>query len=113
MTDEHGENRRRYPRVKTPMFCRTARFRRTRRPVVDVGLGGVRVYSDEKFRQGERLDLELCLPEGEPLMCLMRVAWLRELGPTGPAVYDVGLELLEVRGEGGVDRLAQVLDTDG
>ena len=64
--------------------------------MVDIGLGGVRVFSDEPFRVGERLEVELFLPDGESVECLAEVMWLRTPPAGTPAQYDVGLMFLDL-----------------
>ncbi|MBK8011821.1 MAG: PilZ domain-containing protein [Deltaproteobacteria bacterium] len=106
-----GQNRRHYPRVRAPVFFQSARFRSSRVPVTDIGLGGLRVYSDDPFRLGERLDIELFLPDASSLRCLVRVVWIVPLEGGDPANYDVGLQLLTVDGDG-LKELARVVDFD-
>jgi Tfp pilus assembly protein PilZ len=76
--------------------------------VVDVGLGGMRVFSDEPFQIGARFEVELFLPDSSSIACLTEVVWIRSL-PDGPAKYDVGLQFLDVP-EDGQDRLTEVLE---
>jgi hypothetical protein len=64
--------------------------------MVDVSLGGARVYSDERLKLGTRVDLELLASPGSTVQVLAHVVWIDELEPGGPARYDVGLEFLEV-----------------
>lgn len=78
--------------------------------MVDIGLGGLRVYSDEPLKLGERLDIELFLPDDTSLHCLVRVAWLTALSD-GPARYDVGLQILDI-GSNSLMHLGKVLDFD-
>lgn len=80
------------------MYCRPARRRLLRRhKVIDVGLGGIRVYSDDPFTIGDRLELDLLSGDGEDFVtCLSEVVWIRELGEGQPARYDVGLRFLEI-----------------
>lgn len=105
------DNRRRFPRVKAPVFFQTPRLRDEQRPVLDVSLGGLRVYSDEPFEVGERIQIELLLPpDGFEVSALTRVAWVRRLAADAPAVYDVGFELLIVDGDG-LKHLGRALDT--
>lgn len=89
------ENRRRFPRVKAPVFFQLTRRRVANRPVVDISEGGVRVYSDDPFTEGDRLTVDLFLPDGAMVEVLTRVAWLAELPPGSPARYDVGLALID------------------
>ena len=93
-------NRRRYARLRAPLYWRPARFRTAHRPVVDVGLEGLRIYSDEDFILDDRLSVELFFPSGESLTFVVRVAWTSALPAGGPARYDVGLQLLDAEGDG-------------
>lgn len=98
---EHMENRRRFPRVQAPIYFQTPRIRDEQRPVLDVSLGGLRVFSDDPFEVGERIQLELLLPpNGREVSALTRVAWVKRLPEGSPAVYDIGFELLIVDGDG-------------
>lgn len=94
---EHDE-RRQFPRVAAPMYCRPARRRLLRRrKVVDVGLGGMRVYSDDPFALGDRLEIDLLRADGDEFVtCLTEVVWIREIEGGSPARYDVGLRFLEI-----------------
>jgi sugar transferase (PEP-CTERM/EpsH1 system associated) len=66
---------------------------------MDVSLGGVRVYSDERVKVGATLDLELLLP-GEPgIGFLARVMRVDALPEGGPARFDVALEFLHLSRE--------------
>ena len=92
-----SSDRRRYRRLNAPVFVRPAgRLLLPRREVGDIGLGGMRVYSDEPHRPGSRLDMELLLPDGQVLTLTSEVVWLDTLGPEAPARYDVGLRYLDV-----------------
>ena len=107
------EDRREFPRVTAPIYCRPARRRLPRRRVVDVGLGGMRVYSDEPFKVGARMEIDLFPPDGEPITCLTEVMWIREIPGGNPAAYDVGLRYLDIPPEGR-EMLARLVDsTDG
>jgi c-di-GMP-binding flagellar brake protein YcgR len=92
------DDRRQFPRVAAPMHCRPARRRLLRRrKVVDVGLGGMRVYSDDAFASGDRLEIDLLRADGDDFVtCLTEVVWIRELEGGQPARYDVGLRFLEI-----------------
>lgn len=102
-------NRRRYPRVKAPVFFKSTRLFARKTPVVDIGMGGMRVFSDEAFKVGQAIDVELYLPSGEALGCTVRVVWLGLLENASPAKYDVGLQLISVKGDR-IHLLAQVLE---
>lgn len=92
------DDRRQYPRVAAPMYCRPARRRLLRRrKVIDVGLGGMRVYSDDPFAVGDRLEIDLLSADGDDFVtCLTEVVWIREIAGGSPARYDVGLRFLEI-----------------
>lgn len=89
-------DRRHYPRLNAHVFWRSPGLRGPRRPVKDVSLGGMRMYSDESIPVGTRLELELLLPGEGTLELLARVVWV-ELLPAGePARCDVAVEFLDV-----------------
>ncbi|MDQ1273914.1 MAG: hypothetical protein QG591_2544 [Planctomycetota bacterium] len=102
-----NQNKRQYLRVNLPIYCRPAHLTSSRSPLVNVGLGGIRVYSDKSFKIGERLEIELFLPDSTSLTCNVKVVWLNSMdGPT--AKYDVGLQFLEVESND-LSRLATLL----
>ena len=107
--NDKREDLRRYPRACAAIYCRPARFRATYRLVVNVGLGGVRIYSDERFKIGRKLELDLRLPDGSPLQCIAEVAWIQALPEGAPAAYDLGLRFLKVP-PGGIERIASILE---
>jgi hypothetical protein len=109
--DDPGTDRRQFPRVTAPIYCRPARRRLPRRRVVDVGLGGMRVYSDEPFKVGARMEIDLFPPDGDPITCLTEVMWIREIPGGDPAPYDVGLRYLDVPPEGR-EMLSQLVDPE-
>ena len=90
-----GDDRRRFPRLNAPVYWRSPGLRGPRRPAVDVSMGGLRMYSDDAVKVGERLELELFLND-ESIKFLARVVWLDELPDASPAKFDVGLEFLDV-----------------
>lgn len=106
---DNGINRRRYPRVKAPVYFKSTRLFARKTPVVDIGMGGMRVFSDDPFKIGQDVDIELYLPTGDTLACSVRVVWLGLLDEGAPAKYDVGLQLLAVK-DNRVHLLAQVLE---
>ncbi len=68
-----------------------------RQEAVDVSRGGVRIYSDEPMKVGDRLTLELFL-EGEPAEVIFQaaVAWVEKLPKGAVARFDVGLKFLHL-----------------
>lgn len=103
-------DRRRYPRVEADVLSRPtgARLFHHQRYPRDVSLGGMRVYSDELFSVGNRLDLDVLLPDDKPVRCWAEVVWVGELGPEGPAKFDIGLKFIDMA-ENDVQRLAAAL----
>lgn len=104
-------DRRHFPRLHAPVYYESPRFLRPRRKVVDISMGGVRIFSDEPLKPGEPLTMELFLPDGEPVRAHARVAWISELPDDAPAKYDVGLQL-EALPEPARTRLANALAKD-
>ena len=91
--------RRRYARVHAPILVRPvgpASLQHLPRQVGDIGLGGLRAYSDEAHLPGTRVELELLLPGGDPAVVLAEVAWVQPLPPGGPARFDIGLRFILV-----------------
>lgn len=78
----------------------------------DVSLGGARVYSDDSFEVGSRLDLDVILPDRSSVRCWAVVAWVVELESGEPARFDVGLSFTDMEARD-VQRLAAVLGPAG
>lgn len=92
--DAQDPERRRFRRVRLPMYLREARNRDRKKPIIDISLGGLRTYSDEAFPIGERFTIEVFLPQGDSITALVRAAWIDELPADAPAKYEVGFELV-------------------
>jgi Tfp pilus assembly protein PilZ len=94
---EMQQNRRKYPRFEAPIGYRSASLFSARTPPVNIGLGGMRIYSNEKFKIGKRLEIELLLPPDDELLTLTaKVVWQTPLPEGSSAKYDVGLQFLDV-----------------
>lgn len=104
--------RRHYPRLNAHVFWRSPGLSGPRRPVKDVSLGGMRIYSDESIPVGTRLELELMLPGQSSLELLARVVWIERLPGGQPARCDVAVEFLDVP-EQARDRLLAALSEAG
>lgn len=91
MTDD----RRHFRRLRAPALWRVASVGSALRPV-DVSFGGMRIYSDDVLKVGQRLEIELLVAEGDALKFTTRVVWVETLPAGGPARFDVGLEFLHV-----------------
>ncbi len=103
------EDRRKYPRLNVPILYREASFFSRREPVINIGLGGIRVYSDEELKIGKRLELELFLPDKTSLVCTSRVVWQKLLPEGAVAKYEIGFEFLGMSPDA-LRCLAKVLD---
>lgn len=96
MNPRQSTDRRHFPRLNAHVFWRTRGLLGLPRPVVDVGLGGMRMYSDEKVSVGTEVELELLLPGEGAIEVLARVVRIDVLPPGSPAHCDVALEFLDV-----------------
>ena len=109
------EERRKYPRLKAPVFYRPTglallrALRRGKERTLDISLGGVRIYSDDALDPGERLELDLFLPDDTTLSAKGEVMWVSELPGGSPARFDVGVRF-EQMDEHDRSRLAEVLE---
>lgn len=110
--DPSAAERREFPRIQAPIYCRPAHRRLQRRQVLDVGLGGMRVYSDEPFAIGARFEVELFMADGTSINCLTQVMWTRPVPGGQPAPFDVGLKFLHVP-EAGFAKLTELLEASG
>ena len=77
----------------------------------NISLGGAWILSDENFKPGHRLELDVILPSGEVLRCWAEVVWVTSREPDGEARYDVGLRFTDLA-EPDIQRLAAVLDSE-
>jgi len=107
-SDKLKTERRRYPRVMAPVFYRGQKHLSPKRRVSNLSLGGVRIFSDEWLGVGEKLALEFFLPDGSTVEAITKVAWIKEMPEEGEAVYDVGMEFLELS-EDDMNKLKKVL----
>lgn len=99
-------DKRRYRRLQAPVYCRPAGLRARvaaalgndkRRIVQNISTGGVRMYSDDKYKVGERLELEVLLPSKEWITVEAQVVWISEIASGDPAKYDVGVEFSKIK----------------
>jgi hypothetical protein len=79
--------------------------------MVNMSLGGARVFSDDRLRIGTRLNIELLDAPTSTVQVLARVVWIDELDAGSPALFDVGLEFLDVPEEM-MSRLMAILEKD-
>ena len=102
--------RRRYPRLAAPVIYRPAGlrlFHHRRSTAGDIGAGGMRVYSDEGLHLGERLELELLLPDHRWIRVWVRVVWVTPADGV-EANYELGLQFTDIADQDR-QRLASVL----
>jgi c-di-GMP-binding flagellar brake protein YcgR len=78
----------------------------------DISLGGMRVFSDENYSVGSRLDLDVLLPEGGTVRCWAEVVWTIELDDASSAKFDLGLKFIDLA-PADIQRLAAVLQRPG
>lgn len=108
---EENVNRREYPRFHAPVCYRSASLFSARKPLVNISLGGIRIYSDEKFKIGKRLEIELIMPDDSVMTCTARVVWQSPLPEHAQAKYDTGLQFLDIAA-GDVQRLSEILQSE-
>ncbi|NIO48377.1 MAG: PilZ domain-containing protein [Candidatus Aminicenantes bacterium] len=89
-------DRRRFPRVKAPVYYRPASVFGMSSQTSNISLAGVRIYSNKPLKKGQALEIELLLPSGNSLKALVKVVWISALPPGSDAIYDVGLEFLNI-----------------
>ena len=109
-----GDERRRFRRIQAPVFCRPAGvslLARHREPV-DVSLGGVRVYSDDRYRVGSLVKMEFFVTGTPPVTYTAEVVWIEAIPGGEPAKYDVGLKFVDLSREA-FDLLLGVLGPEG
>ena len=88
-------DRRKFQRVDAPVFCRPiGQPLFGRRKAVDVSLGGLRIYADDPPKAGDRMELELFLPDQTELVCTVEVVWVDDLPEGSPARHDVGVKFV-------------------
>lgn len=103
--------RRRFPRLKVPVLFRAAKKDGEEHPTYNLGLGGVRIYSNRYLKKGKQLEIELCLSTGNSVVATVRVVWITVLPEGSDAAFDVGLEFIDLPPDA-INELKEVLDTD-
>ena len=95
----HPIERRRYRRIQAQLYCRPAGVPLLARhhEAINISLGGVRIYADEKYVLGALLKMELFTEEGDSVTYTAEVVWLESLPAGSPALYDVGLRFVDLR----------------
>ena len=81
------------------------------RPTYDLGLGGVRIYSNVYLKEGNQIDIQLCFPKGNWVVATGRVVWTKPLPPGSGFIFDVGLEFVDLP-PNAIDELKEMLEMD-
>jgi hypothetical protein len=104
-------NRRRYARIRAPVFCRPIGkpFFGPKQEPIDISAGGLRIYADEPMTPGDRLEIELFLPDATTVVSEVEIVWVDQLPEGSPARFDMGLKFLE-GSEEQMERLTAVLE---
>ena len=103
-------DRRKFPRLEVPVFYRTMTSSPAeRRQAVNSSKGGVRLYADHPHALGERLELELFLPDHAALTCGAEVVWMEALPMDAPARFEVGVKFVRISPEDQA-RLAAIVE---
>lgn len=103
-------DRRAHPRqdllvsVREPGEASADRWLTTR----DLSAGGMRLLSTHALGKGDRLPLEVLLPDGSWLAVTTKVAWSVKLDVGSSAEYEVGLRFLDLSAED-LERLRPLL----
>jgi hypothetical protein len=98
---DHLDDRRSFCRVEAQVTVRPVSLlaHAVPRRVNDVSLGGLRCFSDDHHRKGERLELELLFPDGRSAVVLAEVVWTDSLPAGAPARFDVGMRYIDCSAE--------------
>ncbi len=93
--------RRRYRRIQAPVYCRPAgvKMLARHREAVDISLGGVRVFSDDRHRVGALVKMEFFVEGSPAITYTAEVVWVDELPAGSAARYDVGLKFVDLSPE--------------
>ena len=89
-------DRRNFPRLDAHAFWRPVGFIARQRPVVDMSLGGMRIYGDERVRVDDQFEVELMFDGEGTIEVLARVVRVDALRGKKPAAFDIALEFVDV-----------------
>ena len=79
---------------------------------MDISLGGVRVFSDDKYRVGEFVKMEFFAEGSVPFTNTAEVVWIEDLPQGSPAKFDVGLKFVDLAPRA-LEVLASLLGPEG
>ena len=107
--EQLDNNRRQFTRVKAPVYFSSKNVYAPKKQVFDIGLGGVKVQSDHPVHVGERLNIELHLPDESSLNCYAKVMWLESTRQDNSPSFNMGLQFIEVTHQD-LQRLASIIE---
>jgi hypothetical protein len=84
------------PRLKAPIYYGIVSQPSSQEPVVNISLGGTRIYSNQELTIGEQFDLDLILPDETMLPCRVRVVWQHLLPAESGTKYEIGLRFVDL-----------------
>lgn len=89
----HNVDRRRHQRIRAPFYCRPAgqELLAKRMEPIDISLGGLRIYSDEAYRVGSLLRLDISFSRTPPATFTAEVLRIAALRRGAHDRFDVGL----------------------
>ena len=101
MTEENESynKRRLFPRFKVETYFRPSHPFGQKKQILDIGLGGMRVYSNKPLRLGKEKDIKISLPNEKVIEVRVRIAWVNPLPPGSEALYDIGYEFIQLSPE--------------
>jgi Tfp pilus assembly protein PilZ len=101
-SDSDQTEQRQYRRIKAPIFVRAlGPFEKMQHlvkqsQIVDISIGGIRVYSDDRYKPGKLLFLELFFPDGASATLTAEVVWVQELPSGSGSRFDIGLRFVNL-----------------
>jgi hypothetical protein len=103
---------RRYRRIRAPTYVRPVGPLAYRLPrQVPESADGLCAHSDDRFRPGKRLEMEVFFPGGSSVTVVVEVVWVEALPSGFPARFDIGLRYVQVAPHD-LERIAQVLEKE-
>ena len=101
MTEENESynKRRLFPRFKVETYFRPSHPFGQKKQILDIGLGGMRVYGNKPLRLGKEMDIKIFLPNEKVLDVRVRIAWVNTLPPGSEALYYIGYEFIQLSPE--------------
>jgi hypothetical protein len=91
-------NRRRYRRILAPIHCRPAgvEFFAQHLAPINISLGGLRIHTDEQFRVGASLSLDIFFARIAAVTFTTEIMWIEALRECREGRFDVGLAFVDL-----------------